>query len=62
MDRFYSSPAVFDFFWARKTKAVHRYMHAKSKRTATSKCCVKKLRIDECGLMRSFAVFEMEGY
>jgi hypothetical protein len=22
MDRFYSSPAVFDFLWARKTKAV----------------------------------------
>jgi hypothetical protein len=40
-----------------------RYVHAKPKRTSKTKCCVKKLKRDECfHEKRSFAVFEMEGY
>ena len=51
MDRFYSSPAVFDFLWARKTTAVGTCM-TNRKELPRQNVVSKKLKRDECVVMR----------
>ena len=62
MDRFYSSPAVFDFLWARKTKAVGTCM-LNRKELPRQNVVSKKMRSDVCVFMRrDHLLFQMEGY
>jgi len=51
MDRFDSSPAVFDFLWARKTKAVGTCM-LNRKELPRQNAVSNKMKSDECVFMR----------
>jgi len=51
MDRFSSSAAVFNFLWARKTKAVGTCM-PNQKELPRQNVVSKKLKRDECVFMR----------